>query len=295
MQRHLDEPWAADGVLYHPQVALRRAEKCALSRCNARTNRERDAGGGAGRSRPVDGWILEVGNKLNAVVRNIEARVIKYVKELRVILQREALRQLEFLKDAEIKSALKWAAENIPSASGVPGFKVVAGSGNGIARWHTVCSRSKWRWRAKSRCVQHRVICVDPSRALEDRVLRRCACAPDGHNWICDRVVASTPEDTGSATAEVVHAIRLSALQRRGSAETPAVDHLIGPSFSPTDCRELIQIADCKNVGTIEIGITVSRFQVGWVVAGEKEAQPALLVESVRVRVGSRSDAHVRQ
>lgn len=68
MQRHLDETRAADGVLDHAQLSLRRTQKRPLAGTNVRgIDGQRHA------SSAVNRRVFEVRDELNAVIGNIEA------------------------------------------------------------------------------------------------------------------------------------------------------------------------------------------------------------------------------
>src|SRR5580700_3730951 len=88
MQRHLDETRAADGVCERAQMSNRR--NCISYRR-----------AGKARGRRVTESV-----EINAIVGNIEARVIEDIEGVHVVPQRKSFRQLEILEGAEIETVL---------------------------------------------------------------------------------------------------------------------------------------------------------------------------------------------
>ena len=91
MQRHLDEPRAAQRVLDEPQAAVRRKR--------------------------VTGLRVVTRVEGNVVVRRVEARVVEEVKKIRPEIQVEALAKLSNLLDGEVPTGLERATEEV--AAGV--------------------------------------------------------------------------------------------------------------------------------------------------------------------------------
>src|SRR5260370_32106212 len=92
--------------------------------------------------------------------------MVEDVEKLRVVLEMEALGQLEILEDGEIETALEWATEDIAAAGPIAIFEVVTRAGHGVARWNAVRPRSEWNGGDEPPSIQHRVPPLDTRCSL---------------------------------------------------------------------------------------------------------------------------------
>src|ERR1700723_4304496 len=108
MQRELQEAWAANRVLDHPQAALR-------------GNRWR---------------TYEIGKEAHVVVRSVEIGMVENIERISFKLQRVALFDLEHLGQAHVEAHLEWASKTVPAVISKQGFKVIfpgtVGSGDSV-------------------------------------------------------------------------------------------------------------------------------------------------------------------
>src|SRR5580704_14076614 len=128
MQRHLNEPRTANGVLNKSKFTLRRTRKCARPRtkcgnCEARCElRRRTLSMGS-----INRWILEIGRETHIIVRNIEARMVEDVEHLRVVPQCEPFGKSKLCENTKVKPVLKRTTENVALIyCRKSGFKIVA-------------------------------------------------------------------------------------------------------------------------------------------------------------------------
>src|ERR1700680_2513905 len=267
MQRHLDEAWAADGVCERAQMSNRR--NCISYRR-----------AGKARGRRVTESV-----EINAIVGNIEARVIEDIEGVHVVPQRKSFRQLEILEGAEIETVLEGTAEDVAPARRVTVLKRVAGAGGWIARRHAVGPRREGWHRTKRQRIQNRLSSIYTGRALKVRVGRGGPNAANRDDGIRRQVLAATPIDAGDASAVVNHAIRLAALQDRDPIESPPIYDLLHPSVGVSQGWELIVVTHGEHVGAVEVRVSVRRARIIGVVATVEKSQTALLVERVRIGV----------
>ena len=100
MQRHLDEPRAAQRVLDQPQAPVRRKRVARLR--------------------------VVTGVEGNVVVGCVKARMAEEVQKIRPEVQVEALTELDSLLDGEVPTGLERAAEEVPAGVAIGGLDVVA-------------------------------------------------------------------------------------------------------------------------------------------------------------------------
>ena len=216
MQRHLDEPRAADSVLDHSQLTGGRTLKGAPRERGGRRKEVIDGGrkpAERGRWARLKKWrIGEAGSELDVVVGRIETGMVEDIEKLRVVFEMEALRQLEILEDREIETLLEWTAEHITATRSVTCFEIVTNhGGTWVAGRNAIRSGCKRNWRAERQGVQHRFPSVDAGRSLQKRTDALGAKPADGNNGIGNEVLGA-PENAAGAPREIDHAIRLAAL-----------------------------------------------------------------------------------
>ena len=98
VERHLKEPWAADGVLNHPQAALRRD-----------------------RGRPGI-----VGEEIHIVVGCVEIGLVEDIECVRLETQPEALLDGKLLGQAYIEALLERTSEHVSARAPVQGLVDIA-------------------------------------------------------------------------------------------------------------------------------------------------------------------------
>lgn len=108
MQRHLNEPGAAQSIGDEADIRGRRA--VARHRIEARVQRD-------------------------VVLRSVEAGMIEQIEEVSLVFQLEPLRDFEVFLDREIEAILERRAEKVPPVRSVARFEIVArGRGGAVPR-----------------------------------------------------------------------------------------------------------------------------------------------------------------
>src|SRR5713101_6800817 len=220
--------------------------------------------------------------------------MVEDVEKLRVVLEMEALGQLEILEDGEIETALEWATEDIAAAGPIAIFEVVTRAGHGVARWNAVRPRSEWNGGAERQSIQHRFPRIDTGGSLQKGTDFLGTEAADGDNGVGDEILG-TPENAADASGEINHAIWLAALQHGDSADAPAVDHVFHKCRRVGERGKRVLIADDEDVGTVEVRVAIGRTRVERVVAVIEQAEGTLLIEGVRPGVGTGHEEAVAQ
>jgi len=123
VQRHLNEPRAADGVLNHAEVASRIAADDDRNFAKRRV-------------------------ELDVIVGGVETWMVEDIEKLSRKFQGKPFCQLCVLVDRKVPSILKWPAENVASNGAEAGFRHIANCA--VARRHTVGPRGEYGSRESS-------------------------------------------------------------------------------------------------------------------------------------------------
>src|ERR1700680_502743 len=105
--------------------------------------------------------------EIDAIVGDVEARVIEDIEGVHVVPQVESFRHLEILEVPEVEPVLEGTSEYIASSLGITVLKVVAGACGGIAGRHSVRSRREGRHWTERQRIQNRLSSIYTCRALE--------------------------------------------------------------------------------------------------------------------------------
>src|SRR5450631_815726 len=248
MKRHLKDSRTSECVLDQAQVSLRRTV------VGSRTGDTRGESWKA-----VLGRIPEERIEQHIVIGHVEARMVKQVERVEIVAQSVALADFEILEDAEIETILEWRAEGVASSIGVAIFEVIAsqGAAAGVTRRHSVASWCKDRGYPEGIDVQNRVVCVDSSRTLQNRLGCGRSNSADRDDRVGNRILPAAPKDAGCSSAEVIDAVRLAAFQYGHSSQTPPIHHLPRESMGGGDSGKLIVIAHGKYMGAVEVRVAI--------------------------------------
>ena len=261
MQRHLDEPRAAQRVLDEPQAAVRRKR--------------------------VTGLRVVTRVEGNVVVRRVEARVVEEVKKIRPEIQVEALAELSSLLDGEVPTGLERATEEVAAGVAISGLDVVADHlsvDRGLAGGDAALPGLN-QGNPKGVDIEHRFAGIYARGSLQLGALRSLA-GDQRNQRIRDEIVRAVVE-AGDGPRVVVDAVGLAAFQCGNTANAPAVDELLDHRTGASASRKLVQVADIKDVRTVEIRGPIGGPQVQRIVAIKKESEPAALVERMGPGVGT--------
>src|SRR5260370_36124725 len=206
--------------------------------------------------------ISKEGVELDVIAGDIEGGMIEDVECIKVVSQREPLGHFEVLEDPEIETLLKWAAEYVAATTGVTVLERVADSAARITWRHTIGSRHVRRRNSKRCCVEHRLESVHAGGALKNRIAGSGSNSTDGNDWVSNKVLSVSPIDTGSAAAEINHAVRLAALEHCNPIYAPAIRDRLQPSTATGDYGKVVVITHREDMSAIKIGASIGRARI---------------------------------
>lgn len=257
MQSHLHDPRSTDGVCDETDIL---------------SGRRRIYVTGVGIEARIEGHV---------VVGSVKAGVVEDVENVQLILQLEALVELEQFLHREIPAVLEGCPENISSGRAEAGLKGVAclsaGGGQTARRYAAIT----WvdQWDAEHIGVEVRFTSVYTRSALRLRLSRRNT-GIQRQDRVGDEVIRAVVEP-GNRSRKVIDRERLTALKRRNSAERPIVYKVISPSCCPLCMRELIKVMDGKDVSAVEVRRSIAGPWIQRIVSIEKESKAALLIQGM--------------
>src|ERR1700732_3656665 len=231
MQRHLNEPRTANGVLNHSKSTLRWTRKSARPRTKCGNWQERcELRRRTLSVSSINRWIFEIRRENDIIVGTGEARMIEDVEHLRVVSQCEPFGKPKLLENTKIKSVLKRTTENVALIyCRKSGFKIVACARHWVTPRPAVRSGRERYWRAESIRIENRVVRIYSGRALQQRLVRGRSQAPHRNQRIRNEIL-SLVKNAGNGAAEIIHAIWVPALKCRNATNPPSVDRVFFPS-----------------------------------------------------------------
>src|SRR5579871_126467 len=248
MQRHLNKPRTADGVLQYAEISGWRTGICSRRRIACIVATE-----------SVDRRILVVGVEINVVAGNIEAGMVEDIECQQVVFQDVSISDRDVLGHAKIKAVLEGCSKDISSTRSIavlecvaqPRDSIVAGNRGVVAGGASI--RSNNCRNAKRIRVQYGLVAIHPGCSLQHGIRLCGAITANRNNRIGGQVVSAAPVDARGASAVIEDAVSLTTLQNGHSVQRPSVDDLSQKSIRDGSFRQVVVVVDGQYMRAVKV------------------------------------------